>query len=131
MEKAKTKRMIITEMLGEDFVQANEDYKRYLENELSILDKKNANRSGKSNEEDIEITNLIVETLETMTTEDKKMFTITEILSNENLRDYTYGKDNKVLSNSKITSLLLKETKNENARVVNKKDKKNSLYGLV
>lgn len=102
----------------------------FANHELELLNKKNSNRSNKNSEEDTKITDMIIEAISNLTTNEKSMFTITEILSYETLRDYICD-NGKALSNSKITALVRKEIENANPRIVNVKTGKTSLYGLV
>lgn len=129
MEKTLTKREVLNYLVGkygEDKILVD-----YAKHELELLDRKNSNRANKSNDEDIKLTDMIINAMVDMTTEDKKTFTVTEILKHETLKDYICESTGRVLSTSKVTSLLQKETKVDNARVVNTKDKKNSFYSLV
>ena len=102
----------------------------FANHELELLNKKNSNRSNKNSEEDTKITDMIIEAISNLTTDEKSMLTITEILSYETLRDDICD-NGKALSNSKITALVRKEIENANPRIVNVKTGKTSLYGLV
>lgn len=128
-EKVITKRDVCN--YGLERYPEDEVLVKYFTHELEMLDKKNSNRSNKSNEEDTKLIDMIINALEDMTTGEKTLFTVTEILNHETLRDYECESTGKVLSNSKVTSLLQKEYKSPNARIVNTKDKKNSFYSLV
>ena len=129
MEKTLTKREVLNYLIktyGEDTKVVE-----YAQHELELLDRKNSNRATKNVEEDSQILDLIINALKDMTTEDKKMFTVTEILKHEILRDYIVESTGRVLSNPKATNLLRKEMESATSRVVNIKDKKNSFYGLA
>ncbi len=102
----------------------------FANHELELLDKKNSNRSNKNSEEDTKITDMIVEALGNMTTNEKSMFTITEILGYTTLKDYVC-ENGKALSNSKVTALVRKDIESVNPRIVNVKTGKVSTYGLV
>lgn len=129
MEKTLTNREVLNYMLKE--YSTDEVVVKYATHQLELLDRKNSNRVNKSNEEDIKITDMIIEAISKMTTNEKKLFTVTEILNYETLKNYICESTNKALSNSKITALLGKELKSGTARVVNVKDKKHSFYSLV
>lgn len=129
MEKTLTKREVLNYLIenyGKD-----EIVDKFAKHEIELLDRKNSNRGAKVNEEDTKLTDMVVNAMKNMSTEDKKSFTVTEILNYETLKDYVCESTGKVLSTSKLTSLLQKETKVDNARIVNVKDKKNSFYSLV
>lgn len=100
----------------------------FCNHEQELLSKKKT--SEKNNEENIMLTDMIINAISQMSTEEKSYFTITEILKHEDLKDYVC-ENGKVLSNSKVTSLLREEMTKENSRVVNIKDKKNSFYLLA
>ena len=102
----------------------------FANHELELLDKKNSNRSNKTSEEDTKLTNMIVEALSNMATDEKSMFTITEILGYTTLKDYVC-ENGKALSNSKVTALVRKDIESVNPRIVNVKTGKVSTYGLI
>lgn len=129
MEKTLTNREVLNYMLKE--YATDEIVVKYATHQIELLDRKNSNRVNKSNEEDTKITNMIVEAITKMTTAEKKLFTVTEILNYETLKNYICESTDKALSNSKITALLGKELKSDAPRVVNVKDKKHSFYSLV
>jgi hypothetical protein len=127
MEKTKmTKREVINKMLEDEYVSSIADYKTYLTHELELLDKKKS--SAKTDTEENEnIAKIAVDVLKKMTTEDKTLFTITEILKNDELSTYKL-KNGKLLSASKLTYVLRNEI---GKTVVNIKDSKTSRYGLI
>lgn len=127
MEKTKmTKREVINKMLEDEYVSSIADYKTYLTHELELLDKKKS--SAKTDTEENEnIAKIAVDVLKKMTTEDKTLFTITEILKNDELSTYEL-KNGKLLSASKLTYVLRNEI---GKTVVNIKDNKTSRYGLI
>jgi hypothetical protein len=124
-----TKREVITELLKEDLIQETPMYKDYLVHELELLDKKNASsRGAKDSEETQEIATMLLEEMAKFEETGKEKYTISELMQfSETIQNYTYG-DNKVLSNSKITSVLRNVLKEQ---VANVKDKKNSYYYLA
>lgn len=124
-----TKREVITELLKEDLIQETPMYKDYLEHELELLNKKNASsRGAKDSEETQEIATMLLEEMAKFEETGKEKYTISELMQfSETIQNYTYG-DNKVLSNSKITSVLRNVLKEQ---VANIKDKKNSYYYLA
>ena len=124
-----TKREVINELLKEDLIQDTPMYKEYLEHELELLDKKNASsRGAKDSEETQEIATMLLEEMAKFEETGKEKYTISELMQfSETIQNYTYG-DNKVLSNSKITSILRNVLKEQ---VANVKDKKNSYYYLA
>ena len=124
-----TKREVITELLKEDLIQETPMYKDYLVHELELLDKKNASsRGAKDSEETQEIATMLLEEMAKFEETGKEKYTISELMQfSETIQNYTYG-DNKVLSNSKITSVLRNVLKEQ---VANTKDKKNSYYYLA
>lgn len=63
MEKKITKRAVITAMLEDKAVNSNVDYVSYLQNELAILDRKNANRKNVETETQKENKELMVKVL--------------------------------------------------------------------
>ena len=76
-----TKREVINELLKEDLIQDTPMYKTYLEHELELLDKKNASAKGvDKSQENKEIEDMIIATLENITNDEKSQFTVTEIM---------------------------------------------------
>jgi len=129
MEKTLTNREVLNyliETYGKDEIVS-----KYANHQLELLDRKNSNRKDKSNDEDIKLTDMIINVMKDMSNSEKAQFTITEILNHATLKDYVCESTGKVLSNSKVTALLRKELESTTARVVNIKDKKNSFYSLV
>lgn len=129
MEKTLTNREVLNyliETYGKDEIVS-----KYATHQLELLDRKNSNRKDKSNDEDIKLTDMIINAMKDMSSDEKAQFTITEILNHATLKDYICENTGKVLSNSKVTALLRKELESTTARVVNIKDKKNSFYSLV
>lgn len=129
MEKTLTNREVLNyliETYGKDEIVS-----KYATHQLELLDRKNSNRKDKSNDEDIKLTDMIINAMKDMSNSEKAQFTITEILNHATLKDYVCESTGKVLSNSKVTALLRKELESATARVVNIKDKKNSFYSLV
>lgn len=127
MEKTKmTKREVINKMLGDEYISNIADFKTYLTHELELLDKKKS--SAKTDvEENQNIAKIAVEVLKKITTDEKTLFTITEILKNDELSTYEL-KNGKLLSASKLTYVLRNEI---GKTVVNVKDSKTSRYGLI
>ena len=124
-----TKREVINELLREELIQSTPMYKDYLEHELELLD--NKKKSSKDKEEDIQVLEMLISEMKKLEETGKNHYTITELMkSSEDIQNYVF-EDGKVLSNSKITSLLRSEMSKENSRVVNIKDKKNSYYLLA
>lgn len=129
MGKTLTKREVLNYLIenyGKD-----ETVDMFARHEIELLDRKNSNRKDKSNDEDIKLTDMIINAMKDMSSDEKTQFTITEILNHATLKDYVCESTGKVLSNSKVTALLRKELESATARVVNIKDKKNSYYSLV
>lgn len=129
MEKTLTNREVLNyliETYGKDEIVS-----KYATHQLELLDRKNSNRKDKSNDEDIKLTDMIINAMKDMATDEKTQFTVTEILNHATLKDYVCESTQKGLSNSKVTALLRKELESATSRVVNIKDKKNSFYSLV
>lgn len=130
--KRPTKREVLTRMLEEGVIQTNEDYKYYVEHELELLDRKNASSKGsKTNEENVRIGKMLLEEMAKFEATGKAQYTITELMKfSEVIQDYVCDNE-KALSNSKISAIFQKMLENENAPIVNVKDKKVSLYSLA
>ena len=118
MENKMTKLQIVTMMLANAEISANEIFKAYLENEKALLEKKASNRKAtKTQTENVGIKATILTVLEDF----NKPMTITDIQSaNEDL---------KALSNQKI-SALVKQLK-DNGLVVKSVEKGKSLFSLA
>ena len=118
MENKMTKLQIVTMMLANAEISANEIFKAYLENEKALLEKKASNRKAtKTQTENVSIKATILTVLENF----NKPMTITDIQSaNEDL---------KALSNQKI-SALVKQLK-DNGLVVKSVEKGKSLFSLA
>lgn len=118
MENKMTKLQIVTMMLANAEISANEVFKAYLENEKALLEKKASNRKAtKTQTENVGIKATILTVLENF----NKPMTITDIQSaNEDL---------KALSNQKI-SALVKQLK-DNGLVVKSVEKGKSLFSLA
>ena len=99
MENKMTKLQVVTMMLANAEISANEVFKAYLENEKALLEKKASNRKAtKTQTENVGIKATILTVLEDF----NKPMTITDIQSaNEDL---------KALSNQKISALLKQMT---------------------
>ena len=113
-----TKREIVTMMLADECVKANEMYVSYLTHELELLDKK-AQKKGKSDEELAEVARLkglVIGSLEKV-----GKGTVTEIQkADEELSE---------LSNQKVTSLL--KALIEDGSVVKATEGRKSVFSLV
>ena len=118
MENKMTKLQIVTMMLANAEISANEIFKAYLENEKALLEKKASNRKAtKTQTENVSIKATILTVLENF----NRPMTITDIQSaNEDL---------KALSNQKI-SALVKQLK-DNGLVVKSVEKGKSLFSLA
>lgn len=118
MENKMTKLQIVTMMLANAEISANEIFKAYLENEKALLEKKASNRKAtKTQTENVGIKATILTVLEDF----NKPMTITDIQNaNEDL---------KALSNQKI-SALVKQLK-DNGLVVKSVEKGKSLFSLA
>lgn len=118
MENKMTKLQIVTMMLANAEISANEVFKAYLENEKALLEKKASNRKAtKTQTENVGIKATILTVLEDF----NKPMTITDIQNaNEDL---------KALSNQKI-SALVKQLK-DNGLVVKSVEKGKSLFSLA
>lgn len=118
MENKMTKLQVVTMMLANAEISANEVFKAYLENEKALLEKKASNRKAtKTQTENVGIKATILTVLEDF----NKPMTITDIQSaNEDL---------KALSNQKI-SALVKQLK-DNGLVVKSVEKGKSLFSLA
>ena len=113
-----TKLQIVTMMLANAEISANEIFKAYLENEKALLEKKASNKKAtKTQTENVSIKATILTVLEDF----NKPMTITDIQNaNEDL---------KALSNQKI-SALVKQLK-DNGLVVKSVEKGKSLFSLA
>lgn len=113
-----TKREIVTMMLADECVKANEMYVSYLTHELELLDKK-AQKKGKSDEELAEVARLkglVIGSLEKV-----GKGTVTEIQkADEELSE---------LSNQKVTSLL--KALIEDGSVVKATEGRKSVFSLA
>ena len=118
MENKMTKLQVVTMMLANAEISANEVFKAYLENEKALLEKKASNRKAtKTQTENVGIKATILTVLEDF----NKPMTITDIQgANEDL---------KALSNQKI-SALVKQLK-DNGLVVKSVEKGKSLFSLA
>ena len=118
MENKMTKLQVVTMMLANAEISANEVFKAYLENEKALLEKKASNRKAtKTQTENVGIKATILAVLEDF----NKPMTITDIQgANEDL---------KALSNQKI-SALVKQLK-DNGLVVKSVEKGKSLFSLA
>lgn len=118
MENKMTKLQIVTMMLANAEISANEIFKAYLENEKALLEKKASNKKAtKTQTENVSIKATILTVLEDF----NKPMTITDIQNaNEDL---------KALSNQKI-SALVKQLK-DNGLVVKSVEKGKSLFSLA
>ena len=118
MENKMTKLQIVTMMLANAEISANEIFKAYLENEKALLEKKASSRKAtKTQTENVGIKATILTVLEDF----NKPMTITDIQNaNEDL---------KALSNQKI-SALVKQLK-DNGLVVKSVEKGKSLFSLA
>ena len=118
MENKMTKLQIVTMMLANAEISANEIFKAYLENEKALLEKKASNRKAtKTQTENVGIKATILTVLEDF----NKPMTITDIQgANEDLKS---------LSNQKI-SALVKQLK-DNGLVVKSVEKGKSLFSLA
>lgn len=126
-----TKREVINELLREDLIQNTPMYKDYLEHELELLDRKNANSKGSNNEENQVIAKMLLEEMAKLEATGKAQYTITELMNSSKVIKEYICENGKALSNSKITSIFNKMKTEENAPIVNIKDKKNSYYSLA
>lgn len=128
MERLKlTKREGFEMLLNIEEVKTNKDLVDLINREIQNLDKKKLNRSSATNETTLQIKELVYQALERA----NAPVTITKLLEDKELADYTYteGNDIKKLTNQKINSIL-KVLLLEN-KVVNTKDKKKSYYSVV
>ena len=111
-----TKREVINAMLNEGFVQENANYKAYLENELTLLDRKSSNKKATKTQEENEGIKAVIESV--LTSEGA---TVTEIQG----RDAVLGN----LSNQRVSALLRQLI--EAGKVVKTTDKKKSYFALA
>jgi len=129
--KKVTKREVINELLKESLIQETPMYKNYLEHELELLNRKNANSKTSNSKENQEIANMLLEEMAKFENTGKMQYTITELMkSSKAIQDYVC-ESGKSLSNSKITSIFSKMLESSNSPIVNIKDKKNSYYSLA
>ena len=112
-----TKREVIGMMMKEEVVKANPTYMAYLENELTLLDKKAQNKKAtKTQEQNVSIKATILEVLATIGSG-----TVTDIQNgNEELS---------TLSNQKVSALVRQLV--ESGEVVKTVDKKKSIFSLA
>ena len=112
-----TKREIIRIMMNEKIVKANPTYIAYLENELTLLNKKAQNKKAtKTQEQNVGIKATIIEVLATIGSG-----TVTDIQNgNEELS---------ALSNQKVSALVRQLV--ESGDVVKTTDKKKSIFSLA
>lgn len=131
MEKTKvTKRDMFEEI--KKVCAEREDIINFCNHEIDILNRKSASKSTKASEENVELTNIVIQEMKKITTDEKQMFTVTEILTSSEVLSNYICENGKAISNSKLTAILTKETsKGDTARIANIKDKKNSFYKLV
>ena len=115
-----TKKEVITKMLKEDFIKANQLYTNFLAHELELLEKKATRKaSSDKSQEDAVIKNVILEVLAVI-----GKGTVTEI----QLADDRIGLDK--YRNQKI-SAILKKMCEEDCTVVKVVDKRKSLFFLA
>ena len=112
-----TKREVIKMMMNEEVVKTNPTYVAYLENELTLLDKKAQNKKAtKTQEQNVGIKATILEVLATIGSG-----TVTDIQNgNEGLS---------ALSNQKVSALIRQLV--ESGEVVRTTDKKKSIFSLA
>ena len=112
-----TKREVIKMMMNEEVVKTNPTYVAYLENELTLLDKKAQNKKAtKTQEQNIGIKATILKVLATIGSG-----TVTDIQNgNEELS---------ALSNQKVSALVRQLV--ESGEVVKTVDKKKSIFSLA
>lgn len=112
-----TKREVIKMMMNEEVVKANPTYVAYLENELTLLDKKAQNKKAtKTQEQNVGIKATILKVLATIGSG-----TVTDIQNgNEELS---------ALSNQKVSALVRQLV--ESGEVVRTTDKKKSIFSLA
>ena len=115
-EKKITKREVITAMLKEEVVLANEVYKAYLENELALLNKKAENK--KPTKEQAENVERKAEILNVLT---DKGATVTDIMGKSEVL--------KALSNQRVSALLRQLI--DEGKVVKETEGKKSLFRLA
>lgn len=113
-----TKREVITIMLADESVKANEMYVQYLEHELELLNKK-AEKKGKSAEEVAEIARLKELVIDSLAKIGKG--TVTEIQKADT--------ELAELSNQKVTSLL--KALKEEGLVVRATEGRKTVFSLV
>lgn len=93
----------------------------FARHEIELLEKKNANRStsGKMAEVNKTIANLLIDKMK----EINKPVTISELLQDEDIREYTYldGKETKHITNQKITAIFKALTPDTIVKVADKK----------
>lgn len=113
-----TKREVISTMLADETIKANEMYVAYLKHELELLDKK-AEKKGKTDEELQEIARL--QNLVMSAVEKVEKGTVTEIQkADEELA---------VLSNQKVTSIL--KALKEEGKVVRATEGRKTIFYLA
>lgn len=95
MEKKMTKKDVISAMLADESIVANETYKGYLENELALLNKKAEKKKPTKTQAENETYKAIV--LEVLEGSEKGM-TVTEIMAQSEVL--------KAFTNQKVTALV-------------------------
>ena len=117
-QKNPTKRENFNALLGLDAVQANQQLVDFINHELELLDRKNANKGDKKMTPQQVVNEIIKDTVCDIL-EANRLYTVTEILK-------TLGDDN--VSNQRMTQLLGQLVKED--RIVKTIEKRKSYYSL-
>ncbi len=118
MEKKMTKKEVVMQMLANEVVVANKDWKAYLERELELLEKKaTSKKATKTQVENAKVKDRVLEVL----TREGKALTVTELLKAD--------EDFAELSNQKMSALL--SQLREERKVFRFVDKKKALFRVA
>lgn len=128
-DKKITKNQKFEMLLNIKEVKDNEMLVEFIEHEIELNSKKRGTSKAMT-ELNAKITEMVVNALEKL----GKPATVTQILENEDLKEFTYketenAKEVKKLTNQKVNSIL--QNLITDKRVVNTKEKKKSYYALV
>lgn len=122
--KKPTKKDIINKILLVPAIAENSEYVDFLTHELELLEKKNSSKgTSKTAIENEVIIDLLVNELAKL----NRPVTISELMQeSQEIKNFTYGKDNTHLTNQKISALLNKCEDKVNKTI----DKKKSYFSV-
>jgi len=130
MEKVKvTKKENFERLLQIEEVKNNAELVKFIEHEIDLLNKKSLSRgkSQKDNEINSQIMGLILEVL----SEQEEKITISELLKNEKIENFTYEEknENKKITSQKASALIKKLM--ESGKVKREEEKSKAYFSIA